>query len=73
MTKNSGRDGQEVHNIADSRRGPGGPSGARGSRVRTMVGTLAVSHVRMRPKLLSWRLARNPMFHASVAAAAAES
>jgi hypothetical protein len=70
MNKNSNKDGQEVHNIADNRRGPSGPSGARRSRVRAMVGTRAVSHVRLRPKLLSWRLARNPLFHASVAAVA---
>ncbi|NQU70103.1 MAG: hypothetical protein HQ514_06105 [Rhodospirillales bacterium] len=67
MTKNPNRDGRDVRNIADSRRGP---SGARGSRVMTMVGTRAVSQVRLHPKLLSWRLARNPLFHASVAVAA---
>ncbi len=35
-------------------------------RAQNRVGTGAVSNVRMRRAVLSWRVARNPLFHQSV-------
>jgi hypothetical protein len=61
MTQISGRDKRNIREIIV---GPSRP------RARNLVGTRAVSQTRMRRKVMSWRIARNPLFHASVTDAA---
>lgn len=68
MTENSHRDDATFRDFPDGRDAPRGRRGRK--TARNLIGTRAVSHVRMRPKVLSWRVARNPLFHASVVDAA---
>jgi hypothetical protein len=63
MTQISERDTQEIRDILGDRdRLHGHPA----ARARNLVGTLAVSQLRMNRKVMSWRVARNPLFHDSV-------
>lgn len=63
MTQISERDQQEIRDILGDRdRLYGHPA----ARARNLVGTRAVSWIRMNRKVMSWRAARNPLFHDSV-------
>ncbi len=63
MTRISERDRREIQDILGDRdllHGHPMP------RARNLVGTRAVPLVRMNRKVMSWRVARNPLFHDSV-------